>query len=134
MKIINKNGLSILLPENGYELVSKLTGAHSEKVYLSKLDSMDNYIEVMKEGFVAGLNDLKEQKDIEIALLIETIDSLIMLLEPILMSIPFTIRDNSNNPIEKLIDFYIEIIKRGFKDIEDVPMLLKDLIQDKYNL
>ena len=52
MKIINKNGLSILLPENGYELVSKLTGAHSEKVYLSKLDSMDNYIRCFCNIFV----------------------------------------------------------------------------------
>ena len=79
MQIINKGGLTILLPEDGYELVSKKTGIHSDKIYLSKLDSADNYIEKMKEDYVSGLNDLKIKKDIEVNLLLETIDSLITL-------------------------------------------------------
>ena len=132
MQIINKNGLSILLPENGYELVSKITGAHSNKIYLSKLDSPDNYIEVMKSDYISGLNELKEQKDLEIILIIETIDALFTLLEPVLMSIPFTVNDGYT-PIDKIIDFYIEVIKRGLKNIDNVPESLKALIIDRYD-
>ena len=32
MQIINKGKLRILVPNNGYELVSKKTGVHSDKV------------------------------------------------------------------------------------------------------
>jgi hypothetical protein len=132
MQIINKSGLTILLPEDGYELVSKKTGIHSDKIYLSKLDSADNYIEKMKEDYVSGLNDLKIKKDIEVNLLLETIDSLITLLEPIFMSIPFAINEGSN-PIDKLVEFYITIIERGLRDINDVPLLLRELVAEKIN-
>jgi hypothetical protein len=132
MQIINKSGLTILLPEDGYELVSKKTGIHSDKIYLSKLDSADNYIEKMKEDYVSGLNDLKIKKDIEVNLLLETIDSLITLLEPIFMSIPFAINEGPN-PIDKLVEFYITIIERGLRNINDVPLLLRELVAEKIN-
>jgi hypothetical protein len=132
MQIIKKGELTILIPENGYELISKKTGIHSEKIYLSKFDSADNYIEVMKNDYMSGLEDLKEQKDAEINLLLETIDSLIMLLEPIFMAIPFAINEGPN-PIEKLVDFYIAIIKRGIRNTDEIPLLLKDLVIEKLN-
>lgn len=128
MQIIKKGNLRILLPENGYELVSKSTGIHSDRIYLSRLDSEDNYIEVMKEGYITGLDNLKEQFDGDLFLIMETIDSLIMLLEPVLMSMPFSIDETSNNPIEKIVVFYTEMIKRGFKDLDDVPLSLKELV------
>lgn len=132
MQIIKKGKLTILIPENGYELISKKTGIHSEKIYLSKFDSADNYIEVMKDDYMSGLKALKEQKDMEINLLLETIDSLITLLEPIFMAIPFTINEGPN-PIEKLVDFYIVVIKRGMRNIDEIPLLLKDLVVEKLN-
>lgn len=132
MQIINKGKLTILMPENGYELISKKTGIHSEKIYLSKFDSADNYIEVMKDDYISGLEDLKEQKDMEIDLLLETIDSLITLLEPIFMSIPFAINEGPN-PIDKLVEFYITIIERGLRDINSVPLLLRELVAEKIN-
>ena len=132
MQIIKKGKLTILIPENGYELISKKTGIHSEKIYLSKFDSADNYIEVMKDDYISGLEDLKEQKDMEIDLLLETIDSLITLLEPIFMSIPFAINEGPN-PIDKLVEFYITIIERGLRDIDSVPLLLRELVAEKIN-
>ena len=44
MKIVNKGALRILFPENGHELVNINSGIHSDKVYLGKLDTIDNYI------------------------------------------------------------------------------------------
>lgn len=133
MKIIKKGDLTILFPEDGYELISKNTGIRSDKVYMSKLDSADNYVEVMKQGYIAGLKDLRDKSDMEMLLLMETIDSLIMLLEPVLMSLPFNVKETSNNPIEKIAVFYTEMVKRGLKDLEDVPLLLKELVSANLN-
>lgn len=132
MQIINKGKLRILMPDNGYELVSKKTGVHSDKIYLSKSDSADNYIETMKDNYVSGLDELKKQKDMEVNLLLETIDSLILLLEPIFMSMPFVINEGPN-PIERLVDFYIVIIERGMRAIDEIPFVLKDLVLEKLN-
>ena len=133
MKIIKKGDLTILFPEDGYELISKNTGIRSDKVYMSKLDSADNYVEVMKQGYIAGLKDLRNKSDMDMLLLMETIDSLIMLLEPVLMSLPFNVKETSNNPIEKIAVFYTEMVKRGLKDLEDVPLSLKELVSANLN-
>lgn len=133
MKTIKKGDLTILFPEDGYELISKNTGIRSDKIYMSKLDSADNYVEVMKQGYVAGLKDLRDKSDMEMLLLMETIDSLIMLLEPVLMSLPFSVKEASNNPIEKIAVFYTEMVKRGLKDLEDVPLSLKELVSANLN-
>lgn len=133
MKIIKKGDLTILFPEDGYELINKNTGIRSDKIYMSKLDSADNYVEVMKQGYIAGLKDLRNKSDMEMLLLMETIDSLIVLLEPVLMSLPFSVKETSNNPIEKIAVFYTEMVKRGLKDLEDVPLSLKELVSANLN-
>lgn len=130
MQIINKGILSILIPEDGYELINKKTGIHSDKVYLAKNDSMDNYIEKMKEGYIEGLLDLKEQSDIDLKIIMDTIDGLIVLLEPILMSIPFSIDESNNNPIDKIIIFYTEMVKRGLKKVDDIPLSFRELVSN----
>ena len=81
MKLIKKGDLNILTPEDGFELVNKNTGICSDKVYLGKSDSLDNYIERKKENYISDLSILKEQKDIEVHVLMDVIDSLILLLE-----------------------------------------------------
>ncbi len=133
MQIINKGNLRILMPENGYELISKKTGIHSDKIYLSKLDSEDNYIEVMKDDYTAGLDCLKTEFNDDLFLLMMTIDSLIVLLEPVLVSMPFNVNETSNNPIEKIVVFYAEMIKRGFKKLDDIPLSLKELVSTSLN-
>lgn len=133
MQIIKKGNLTILFPEDGYELINKNTGIRSDKVYMSKLDSADNYVEVMKQGYIAGLKDLRNKSDMEMLLLMETIDSLIVLLEPVLMSLPFSVKETSNTPIEKIAVFYTEMVKRGLKDLEDVPLSLKELVSANLN-
>lgn len=133
MQIIKKGQLNILMPENGYELINKKTGIHSDKVYLAISDSMDNYIEVMKQDYISGLSELKQQNDMEFLLLMDTIDGLISLLEPVLMSMPFTIDDSSNNPIGKIISFYAEMIRRNYKDLDEIPMSFRDLVKESLN-
>lgn len=133
MKIINKGVLRILLPENGYELINKNTGIHSDKVYLGKADTMDNYVEIAKHDFIDSIETLKEQNDIDIKFIIETIDGLITLLEPILMAIPLAVGESNINPLDRIVNFYVEIINRGLKKEDDVPSILKEFVHNSLN-
>lgn len=126
MKIVNKGALRILFPENGHELVNINSGIHSDKVYLGKLDTIDNYIEVMKDGFIESIADLKDKCDEDILLIMETIDSLLFLLEPVLVSMPYTLNSEEFNPFEKIINFYAKMIQKGYKYIDDVPASFKE--------
>mgnify|MGYP003292705220 CR=1 FL=1 len=132
MKIVNKGALRILFPENGYELINKATGVHSEKIYLGINDSMDNYIEIMKEDYYNNINDLKNELDDENVLLMNTLDGLIILLEPVITSMPMTLNEEEKiSPIDIIVKFYARMIERGLKDINDVPSSFRSLIENK---
>lgn len=47
MKIVEKNGLRILTPNVGYRIANaECTQVYDSVVYLGKLDTMDNYVEL----------------------------------------------------------------------------------------
>lgn len=134
MKIVNKGVLRILYPENGYELINKTTGASSDKIYLGALDSMDNYIEVMKEDYYNSIDELKNELSNDDILLMNTLDSLIMLLEPVITAMPMTLEEGDKkqlSPIDIIILFYSRMIEKGLKDIDDVPNSFRALVQNK---
>lgn len=134
MKIVNNGILRILYPENGYELINKKTGAHSEKVYLGINDSMDNYIEIMKDDYCDDIEILKDKLDNENVLLMNTLDGLITLLEPVIMAMPMTLdgyEEEVKSPIDVIILFYSKMIEKGLKSIDDVPNSFRTLIINK---
>lgn len=134
MRIVNKGVLRILYPENGYELINKTTGASSDKIYLGALDSMDNYIEVMKEDYYNSIDELKNELSNDDILLMNTLDSLIMLLEPVITAMPMTLEEGDKkqlSPIDIIILFYSKMIEKGLKDIDDVPNSFRVLVQNK---
>lgn len=131
MRIVNKGTLRILFPENGYELVNKMTGSHSEKVYLGINDSVDNYIELMKDNYYSNINELKNELDDENILLMNTLDSLIVLLEPVIAAMPMTLSEEQNSsPIDFIVKFYNRMIERGLKNINEVPNSFKELVKN----
>lgn len=63
MEIINKNGLRILTPRVGYRLANKeRTQVYDTVVYLGKLDSMDNYVELTQEEAEQLRKELEENE------------------------------------------------------------------------
>ena len=65
MYIEEKNGLRILTPNVGYRIVNKeKTQVYDTVVYLSKLDSIDNYITMPNEEAEQLIKDL-ETKELE---------------------------------------------------------------------
>ncbi len=130
MKIVNKGVLKILFPENGYELINKNTGMHCEKVYLSINDSMDNYIEIAKDDYMSGVQDLKDKVDEDTILLMNTLDGLITLLEPVITAMPMIVNEETN-PLDIILMFYSKMIEKGLKNIDDVPNAFKTMIINK---
>ena len=117
MQKIENNLFTILLPDKGYKLVNKNTGKYYKKVILGKNDSIDNYTEEIDEKYINP--EFIEQNELTIDLLLYTIDELYTSVEPLLAMIPMTIE--TENKVSKLVNFYVLMIKRDLKTIEEVP-------------
>lgn len=150
MQVI-ENGVSrILIPEKGYKLVNKNTGKQMMKVYMGKLDSVDNYTEIVDEKYVNmdyvveldGLkedyNSTKEKNDMSIDLILSTIDELYTLFDVLLKSINEPMATSMFNeimkqPISNLALMYVEMVKRGLKDKDEIPERFKEAVNNILN-
>lgn len=150
MQVI-ENGVSrILIPEKGYKLVNKNTGKQMMKVYMGKLDSVDNYTEIVDEKYVNmdyvveldGLkedyNNTKEKNDMSIDLILSTIDELYTLFDVLLKSINEPMAMSMFNeilkqPISNLALMYVEMVKRGLKDKDEIPERFKEAVNNILN-
>jgi hypothetical protein len=150
MQVI-ENGVSrILIPEKGYKLVNKNTGNQMMKVYMGKLDSVDNYTEIVDEkyvnmDYVVELDDLKEdynknkeKNNMSIDLILSTIDELYTLFEVLLKSINEPMAMSMFNeilkqPISNLALMYVEMVKRGLKDKDEIPERFKEEVNNILN-
>ena len=117
MQKIENNLFTILLPDKGYKLVNKNTGKYYKKVILGKNDSSDNYTEEIDEKYINP--EFIEQNELTIDLLLYSIDEIYTLIEPLLAIAPMTIE--VENKVSKLVNFYVLMIKRDLKTIEEVP-------------
>ena len=117
MQMIENSLFKILIPDKGYKLVNKNTGKYYKKVILGKNDSIDNYTEEIDEKYINP--EFIEQNELTIDLLLYTIDELYTSVEPLLTMIPMTIE--TENKVSKLVNFYVLMIKRDLKTIEEVP-------------
>jgi hypothetical protein len=117
MQIIENSLFTILIPDKGYKLVNKNTGKYYKKVILGKNDSIDNYTEEIDEKYINP--EFIEQNELTIDLLLYTIDELYTSVEPLLAMVPMTIE--TENKVSRLVNFYVLMIKRDLKTIEEVP-------------
>ena len=144
MQIIESGLFTVLVPDKGYKLVNKTNGMCSKKVYLGKLDSPDNYGEVVDEkyvnmDFVVELNDMKdnykktcEQNEIDVDTLLMVVDGMYNMFEPLLAMMPMSLNESDENPQDTVfINFYVCMIKRGLKTIDDIPDRFKESVRSK---
>jgi hypothetical protein len=143
MQIIESGLFTVLVPDKGYKLVNKTNGMCSKKVYLGKLDSPDNYGEVVDDkyvnmDFVVELDNMKEgskQKDVDIDALLMVVDSMYNMFEPLLAMVPMNMsleNDMEENPQDIVfIKFYVCIIKRGLKTLDEIPERFKESVRYK---
>ena len=117
MQMIENSLFKILIPYKGYKLVNKNTGKYYKKVILGKTDSIENYTEEIDEKYINP--EFIEQNELTIDLLLYSIDEMYTSVEPLLGMIPMTIE--TENKVSKLVNFYVLMIKRDLKTIEEVP-------------
>ena len=127
MQIIKSTFFTTIIPDKGYKIVNKNNGKFYKKVLLGPNDSIDNYGEVVDDKYinmeyVVEIDKLKstiEQNDLTIDLLLYSIDELYISIEPLLTMVPMTVE--TENKVSKLVNFYVLMIKRDLKTIEEVP-------------
>lgn len=117
MQIIENSLFTVLIPDKGYKLVNKNTGKYYKKVILGKNDSSDNYTEEIDEKYINP--EFIEQNELTIDLLLYSIDEIYTSVEPLLAMVPMTIE--TENKVSRLVNFYVLMIKRDLKTIEEVP-------------
>lgn len=127
MQLINEGPLKILIPDEGYKLVHKESGNVMDKVYLCMVDDPDNYTEVVDEkyisvNYIVDFSEFKEEMNNAIDVLAETVDEIYTMFEPLMID-TFAMQSVIVSPMVK---FYILLIQRGLKDIEDIPDKFKE--------
>lgn len=123
MQIINSRLFTILIPDKGYKLVNKNSGAYYEKIYLGVNDSPDNYGEVVDEKYINSAQAIDT--------LLLAVDEIYSSVEPLLMMIPMMTQEDGNNDISsKLIPFYVEMVNRGLKSKDEIPEKFKKDVMD----
>lgn len=135
MQIIESSFFTTIIPDKGYKIVNKNNGKFYKKVLLGPNDSVDNYGEVVDEkyiniDYVVELDKLKstiEENELTIDLLLYSIDEIYTSVEPLLAMVPMTIE--TENKVSKLVNFYVLMIKRDLKTIEEIPERFKEEVR-----
>lgn len=128
MQIINSNLFTILIPEKGYDIIDKETGKKYKKLYLGVNDSIDRYGEIINPKYV-NLDYVMECED-NIDTLLLTIDELFLMIEPILAMIPSSASIDADEKQNKFVDFYIKMVNRGLKNIDEVPEMFREKVKN----
>lgn len=143
MQIIDSGLFTILIPDKGYKLVNKTNGLCSKKVYLGKMDSPDNYGEIVDDKYVnmeyvVELSDMKEniektnsQNEMDINTILMTVDSMFNMFEPMLALMPNVMSVEDNQQYQPFINFYVCMIQRGLKTIDDIPDRFKEDVRSR---
>lgn len=135
MQIIESSFFTTIIPDKGYKIVNKNNGKFYKKVLLGPNDSVDNYGEVVDEkyiniDYVVELDKLKstiEENELTIDLLLYSIDEMYTSVEPLLAMVPMTIE--TENKVSKFVNFYVLMIKRDLKTIEEIPERFREEVR-----
>ena len=143
MQIIDSGLFTILIPDKGYKLVNKTNGLCSKKVYLGKMDSPDNYGEIVDDKYVnmeyvVELSDMKEniektnsQNEMDINTILMAVDGMFSMFEPMLDLIPNVMSVADNQQYQPFINFYVCMIQKGLKTIDDIPDRFKEDVRSR---
>ena len=142
MHYIERNGLRILTSEYDCVLRNKETGQCGNKVYLSIFDSIDNYEEIedpdLNKKLIQDITKIQADSAMQydmIDITMLALDEIFMLIEPILMMIPFAISsEEDNEEVRKpMVELYVVMIQRGLKTIDQVPVKYREDVEALLN-
>lgn len=134
MKYIERNGLRILISDFGYLIHNKNADSYSKKVYLGKFSSLDDFEEVedknIDKSLVDKINDLDESNIVQYDIMDTTmlvLDEIFNYIEPMIPEV-MSIDNDENETKDPLINFYVIMIQRELKTLDDIPLKYKEQV------
>ena len=128
MKLVERNGLRILISDFGYLLHNKENDIYAEKFYLGINSNVNDFEEVansnIDEKLITKITEIDKEnliqnKLIDISLL--ATDEMFMMLESLLEAVQINERGMS-----KMIDMYVAMVMRGLKTVDEVPLRYRE--------
>ena len=131
MKLIERNGLRILISDFGCLIHNKETDTYAEKFYLGVNASIEDFEEVknsnIDEKLITKITEIDKENLIQNELIdisLLATDEMFMMLEPLLEAVQIDKRRMS-----KMIDMYVAMIMRGLKTIDEVPLRYREEVR-----
>ena len=128
MKLVERNGLRILISDFGYLIHNKENDIYAEKFYLGINSNVNDFEEVTDSNIDEKLitkiaeidkENLIQNELIDISLL--ATDEMFMMLEPLLESMMINERG-----LNKMVEMYVAMIMRGLKTVDEVPLRYRE--------
>ena len=136
MKYEERNGLRILTAEFGYLIHDTRTDTYSEKVYLGKFASLDNFEEVEDENIdkklfikIQNIDDENMVQNEVLDMTMLALDEMFVLFEPILMTTMSVLSVNKKEVTNPMVELYVVMIQRGLKTIDQVPARYREEVK-----
>ena len=131
MKLVERNGLRILISDFGYLLHDKENDICAEKLYLGINSNINDFEEVansnIDEKLITKITEIDKENLIQNELIdisLLATDEMFMMLEPLLEAVQINERGMS-----KMIDMYVTMITRGLKTIDEVPLRYREEVR-----
>ena len=131
MKLVERNGLRILISDFGHLIHNKENDTYAEKFYLGINSNINDFEEVANSNIDEKLitkiteidkENLMQNELIDISLL--ATDEMYMMIEPLLEAIIINERG-----VSKMVDMYVAMIMRGLKMIDEVPLRYREEVR-----
>ena len=131
MKLVERNGLRILISDFGHLIHNKENDIYAEKFYLGINSSVNDFEEVensnIDEKLITKITEIDKEnliqnELIDISLLAN--DEMYMMIEPLLEAIIINERG-----VSKMVDMYVAMIMRGLKVIDEVPLRYREEVR-----
>ena len=131
MKLVERNGLRILISDFGYLIHNKGNDVYAEKFYLGINSNVNDFEEVansnIDEKLITKITEIDKENLIQNELIdisLLATDEMFMMLEPLLEAVQIDERRMS-----KMIDMYVAMIMRGLKTIDEVPLRYREEVR-----
>ena len=131
MKLVERNGLRILISDFGYLLHNKGNDIYAEKFYLGINSNVNDFEEVansnIDEKLITKITEIDKENLIQNELIdisLLATDEMYMMIEPLLGAI--TINERG---VSKMVDMYVAMIMRDLKTIDEVPLRYREEVR-----
>ena len=131
MKLVERNGLRILISDFGYLIHNKENDIYAEKFYLGINSNINDFEEVansnIDEKLITKITEIDKENLIQNELIdisLLATDEMYMMIEPLLEAIIINERG-----VSKMVDMYVAMIMRDLKTIDEVPLRYREEVR-----